>query len=159
MSTTCYEFKSPKERSTKRPWNPHDKDFCFYRRKRNLEQGNIFTSDRDRDPPGERRFWRETPWIEIPTLMVKSGWYASYWNAFLFLNVTSTNLLHVLKSSADLFCSIILLLMSQSIRDQGHTRTDGILGGLERSVWNGGLFLWPGMVTSTWNLVCLTVER
>ena len=26
----------------------------------------------------------ETPWIETPCI-VKSGWYASYWNAFLWL--------------------------------------------------------------------------
>ena len=49
--------------------------------------------------------------------------------------------------------------MSRTIKDQGHTNTKGILGDLECSVWNGGLFLWAGMVTSTWNLVCLTVER
>ena len=55
-------------------------------RKRSLRQGNVFTGVclsmggevlPDRDLP-----WTDTPWTEPPR-MVKSGQYASYWNAFL----------------------------------------------------------------------------
>ena len=64
-----------------------------------------------------------------------------------------------IQSSADLFRSFMLLLESLTIKDQGKTKGDGILGNLECSVWNPGFLLWGGLVTSTWNLVCLTVER
>ena len=53
----------------------------------------------------------------------------------------------------------MLLLTALTIKDALHTRFDGILGDLECSVWNGEMFLWGGLVASTWNLVCLTVER
>ena len=53
----------------------------------------------------------------------------------------------------------MLLLTSLTIKDAFYTKFDGILGDLECSVWNGEMFLWAGLVTSTWNLVCLTVER
>ena len=63
------------------------------------------------------------------------------------------------QSWADLFCSFMLLLESLTIKDQGHIKGDGLLGNLECSLWNSGFLLWGGLVTSTWNLVCLTVER
>ena len=53
----------------------------------------------------------------------------------------------------------MLLLTAQTIQDVFNTRFDGILGDLECSIWNGEMFLWGGLVGSTWNLVCLTVER
>ena len=53
----------------------------------------------------------------------------------------------------------MLLLTALTIRDAFHTKFDGILGDLECSVWNGEMFLWGGLVASTWNLVCLTLER
>ena len=63
------------------------------------------------------------------------------------------------QSCADLFCSFMLLLGSLTIKDQGQINGDGTLGDLECFVWNSGFLLWGGLVTSTWNLVCLTVER
>ena len=63
------------------------------------------------------------------------------------------------QSFADLLSATIMLLTSLTIKNSFHTRAKGILGDLECSVWNGDMLLWTGMVTSTWNLVCLTVER
>ena len=65
----------------------------------------------------------------------------------------------LLQSSADLFCSLLLLLISLTINDIYSVGADGILGDLECSIWNAEMFLWGGLVTSTWNLVCLTGER
>ena len=53
----------------------------------------------------------------------------------------------------------MLLLTALTIKDALRTRFDGVLGDLECSIWNGEMFLWGGLVASTWNLVCLTLER
>ena len=53
---------------------------------------------------------------------------------------------------------MVLLLTTLTINDAYSTKSDGILGDLEYSIWNGELFLWGGLVASTWNLVCLTLE-
>ena len=85
---------------------------CFFfvsAHKRSLGQGYIFTSVcesfcprgggwclcpgggrglPDRHPPGQRPPDRNTPhWTETIHRTVKSGWYASYWNAFFLLFV------------------------------------------------------------------------
>ena len=63
------------------------------------------------------------------------------------------------QSLADLFCSFILLLFALTIKDQTKTMSDGMLGVLECHLWNSDYLLWGGLLTSTWNLVCLTIER
>ena len=63
------------------------------------------------------------------------------------------------QSSADLFCSLLLLLITQTLKDYYRVTANGTLGYLECSMWNNTMFLWGGLYTSTWNLVCLTVER
>ena len=63
------------------------------------------------------------------------------------------------QSFAHLLCSAVLLLSSLILRGDLSIKNDGILGHLECSVWHGYLLLWSSLFTSTWNLVCLTVER
>ena len=63
------------------------------------------------------------------------------------------------QSSVDLWCSFVLLLTSLLKKGHFYLNSDGILGHLECSVWNSNMLLWAGFGTSTWNLVCLTVER
>ena len=58
-----------------------------------------------------------------------------------------------------MFSSWILLINSLILTDVKNTRADGILGYLECIIFNTGFLLWGGLVTSTWNLVCLTIER
>ena len=55
-------------------------------------------------------------------------------------------------------CSLILLLTTLTIEDYNYTRNHGIWGDLEYAIWNSKLFLWGPLVSSTYNLVCLTVE-
>ena len=57
-------------------------------------------------------------------------------------------------------CSLALFLRNFSTKD--HTfliRNDGILGHLECSFWNQGVLIWGGFLASTYNLLCLTIER
>ena len=68
------------------------------------------------------------------------------------VNMRSHLTFTILQSSADLFCSFILLLSSLMKKDAFSTKYDGILGDLECAVWNGDLFLWAGLATSTWKL-------
>ena len=53
----------------------------------------------------------------------------------------------------------MLLLVSLTTKDEDQIKGDGLLGDLECSLWNSGFLLWGGLLTSTWNLVCLTAER
>ena len=64
-----------------------------------------------------------------------------------------------LQSSIDLLGSLMLLLATQTIKGKNKTAHDGLLGDLECGIWNTRLFLWGALVASTWNLVCLTLER
>ena len=63
------------------------------------------------------------------------------------------------QSSIDLVCSLILLLTTLTRKDTYYTVNDGVLGDLECGLWNTRVFLWGTLLASTWNLVCLTVER
>ena len=53
----------------------------------------------------------------------------------------------------------MLLLNSRIVNDITNIKTDGILGYVECAVSNTGFLVWGGFLASTWNLVCLTVER
>ena len=57
-------------------------------------------------------------------------------------------------------CSLALLLRSLTNQDQTYVMMyDGILGHLECSFWNQGVLIWGGFLASTYNLLCLTIER
>ena len=63
------------------------------------------------------------------------------------------------QSAIDLFCALVLLLSSLTITDLYNTMSTGWLGDQECGFWNGKDLLWGGLTSSSWNLVCLTVER
>ncbi len=65
----------------------------------------------------------------------------------------------VLQSASDFVCAIFLLLTSFTVVDGGKTNSTGWLGKLECSLWNTKAFLWGALLSSTWNLVFLTIER
>ena len=75
-----------------------------------------------------------------------------------FLNETFITFLQF-QSLIDFVCSLMLLLTTQFLKDAYHTVNDGILGDLECGIWNSKLFIWGPLVSSTWNLMCLTIER
>ena len=63
------------------------------------------------------------------------------------------------QSAIDLFCSLMLLLTTVTTKDAYDTMSKGWLGDLECGFWNGKVPLWGALTSSSWNLVCLTVDR
>ena len=97
--------------------------------------------------------------VRISPNFLNSGQYfqnKSFLHAF---NVASTTCFLSFQSAIDLTCSLTLLLITHTVKDAYQTTTKGLLGDLECSVWNSRLFLWGTLVSSSWNLVCLTIER
>ncbi len=64
-----------------------------------------------------------------------------------------------LQNSTDLFCTLVLFLSSFTIVNHHITHSSGWVGELECRIWNSEALLWAGLNSSTWNLVCLAVER
>ena len=79
-----------------------------------------------------------------------------YWPYFL------TNLIYpffVFQSLLDFTSSLVLLLSSVTITDFYKVRRTGILGWMECHLWNSELLSFGLFVSSTWNIVVLTIER
>ena len=64
-----------------------------------------------------------------------------------------------MQSILDLAVSLVLLLITLSIKDTYSTRNTGILGIIECTMWNNQFLLWALFVSSTWNIVTMTFER
>ena len=64
-----------------------------------------------------------------------------------------------MQSVIDLAVSVVLLLVTLSIKDTYSTRNSGILGFIECTMWNNQFLLWALFVLSTWNIVTMTFER
>ena len=71
----------------------------------------------------------------------------------------SLSFLFISQSFIDFAYAVFLLLTTLTIEDVYKTKSDGILGQLECQIWNSKLLLWAPLISSTWNLVCLTIER
>ena len=70
----------------------------------------------DRDPTGQRLPRQRPPWTEAPTRRtVTNRWYTSYWNVFLFQNVSTKFSYSSLKG---------LEPAISSVRDQDASRTN-----------------------------------
>ena len=65
----------------------------------------------------------------------------------------------VLQSLLDFSCSLTLLLSTATIADLVKIHNTGILGWIECHIWNNELLHFGLFLSSTWNIVLLTVER
>ena len=65
----------------------------------------------------------------------------------------------VLQSILDFASSLVLLLSSVTITDFYRVHHTGILGWMECHLWNSELLSFGLFVSSTWNIVILTIER
>ena len=65
----------------------------------------------------------------------------------------------VLQSILDFGCSLALLVSTVTITDIYKVYNKGILGWLECYLWNNELLSYGLFLSSTWNIVLLTVER
>ena len=85
--------------------------------------------------------------------------------AFLWIKQAHLGCLHVsslhacFQSALDFVCSLVLLLTTITVKDVQQTHNNGLLGDIECAIWNSRVFLWGTLLSSTYNLVCLTVER
>ena len=62
------------------------------------------------------------------------------------------------QSAIDIMCSLIMMLTALTMTDV-NAAAEGVRGELQCRWWNSRLFLWGFLVSSTYNLVCMTVER
>ena len=65
----------------------------------------------------------------------------------------------ILQSLLDFSCSLALLLSTATIADLYKINNTGILGWIECYIWNNELLSFGLFLSSTWNVVVLTVER
>lgn len=63
------------------------------------------------------------------------------------------------QSATDLFVSLMLVALSLSVINGDETYSSGWLAHLECKLWNSQALLWGPFMSSTCNLICLTVER
>ena len=68
-------------------------------------------------------------------------------------------MIQLFQSLLDFAVSMILLLSTLTVRDPYRVHSDGIAGWIECRIWNTKFFLWGLFVSSTWNIVVLTIER
>ena len=81
----------------------------------------------------------------------------SSWN--LSIIVQLLNHLFFFQSSIDFVVSLFLLLTSLFMRNAEKLHSDGWLAELQCKMWNSRIFLFAPMFSSTYNLVCFTIER
>ena len=68
----------------------------------------------------------------------------------------------VFQSLLDFALSILLLLTTWTMAEPGvdeGSRVEGVLGWMECHLWKTEFLLWGLNVSSTWNIVTLTIER
>ncbi len=63
------------------------------------------------------------------------------------------------QSIIDMLCSLVLVLLAALLRDAYKVHFDGGMGLVECAMWNSRRVFFGPFVGSTWNLVCLTIER
>ena len=67
--------------------------------------------------------------------------------------------INILQSLLDFSCSLALLLSTATIADLYKIHNTGILGWIECYIWNNELLSFGLFLSSTWNVVVLTLER
>ena len=65
----------------------------------------------------------------------------------------------VFQSLLDFTCSLVLLLSTTTITDFNKAHNPGFLGWIECYLWNSEFLSFGLFLSSTWNIVVLTVER
>ena len=65
----------------------------------------------------------------------------------------------LLQSLLDFSCSSLVLVSTVTITDFYKIHNTGILGWMECHIWNNELLSYGFFLSSTWNIVVLTVER
>ena len=67
--------------------------------------------------------------------------------------------INIFQSVIDFSSSLVLLLLTYTVTDNYKTSSEGWLADLECGIWNTKYILWGTLTSSSWNMVCLTIER
>ena len=65
----------------------------------------------------------------------------------------------VFQSLLDFSCSLALLVSTLTVRDVYKVHHTGLLGWMECYLWNNELLSFGLFLSSTWNIVIITIER
>ena len=93
-----------------------------------------------------------------PAILLHFYTYLSFFFVIFFLCL-SVIFVILMQSIIDLAVSVVLLLVTLSIKDTYSTRNTGILGFIEGAMWNNQFLLLALFVSATWNIVIMTFER
>ncbi len=94
--------------------------------------------------------------------------FLHFYHWFLFCIFTKSDIIScvyfslwwfLFQSAADFYSTLILLLTSLTVINPTKTYSSGWFAEVECRIWNSWALFWSSLDVSTWNLVCLAVER